>query len=123
MAIGGPIARRRQTGGDRGASHIQLGFSDIGESGLWIKSQSQLAGKTYAVPMAVRLFVQVDGRHSRVSLGVSKSGGAVGGDVPQQRKAYSGYSAGRHSWQSQSLEDGLLLHRAGRGDSDSDGVH
>src|SRR5687767_6529421 len=83
VAIGGPLARRRQVGCDRGASHIQLGFAGPVEPGLRLTSQSQLAWKTLAVQAPTRLFVQMDGRNSRVPVRVSQHGGAVSGDVPQ----------------------------------------
>src|SRR5262249_47028205 len=79
MAIGGTVARRQQAGCDRGASYLQLGSAGPVERGLRVKNQSLLAGKTFAVPMAVRLSVQMDGRHSSVSVGVPECGGAVGG--------------------------------------------
>ena len=83
MAIGGTVARCQQAGCDRGASHLQLGSAGPVERVLRLKSQSLLAGKTFAVPMAVRLSVQMDGRHPRLSVRVSEYGSAVGGDVPQ----------------------------------------
>src|SRR5215510_16446407 len=83
VAVGGSIARRRQVGRDRGASHLQLGSAGPVEPGLRLTSQSLLAGKAFAVPAPIRLFVQMDGRYPRISVRVSQHGGAVGGDVPQ----------------------------------------
>src|SRR5215510_6044994 len=70
VAVGGSIARRRQVGRDRGASHLQLGSAGTVEPGLRLTSQSLLAGKTFAVPAPVRLCVQMDGRHPSLSVRV-----------------------------------------------------